>query len=117
MFGFSFLLITSFVNWDSVIAKYNYAHADTAFLHLDYMRTLSDKALPDLQIDYKTLKSIEIQQNTRYSFKSGSSYITHEEYLQSIKDRITTFQKRWDKQSWLSWNYAEYRAYNKLISK
>ncbi|MEM7187745.1 MAG: DUF4173 domain-containing protein, partial [Bacteroidota bacterium] len=46
--AFVILLVASFINWDGVIARYNFAHAPESYLHLSYVSRLSDKALPEL---------------------------------------------------------------------
>ncbi len=108
------LVFSSLVNWDSVIAKYNFAHADSAYLHLEYLSTLSDKSLPHLN---KTVKEL----NASYAFqqeKYPHPYLTinHDAYVQKIAARNKTFSKKWEDKNFLSWNLAEYLAYKKLPS-
>ena len=49
-------------NWDVIIAKYNFGHYQTAFIHLPYMSSLSDKVLPYLQVSEAMIEEIEDKQ-------------------------------------------------------
>lgn len=109
------LLISSLVNWDSVIAKYNFASADSAYLHLEYLSDLSDKALPHLNKTEEELNATYNFQQQKYPYP----YVTmnHEKYTQKIAARNKTFSKKWEEKNLLSWNLAEYLAYEKLKSE
>ena len=45
---FILLIVSSIVNWDKVIANYNFKHANKSFLELNYLVDFSDKTLPYL---------------------------------------------------------------------
>lgn len=108
------LLISSFVNWDNVIAKYNFNHAEESFLHLDFMARLSDKSLPYLDKSIMELKEIERIQQEKFPFTE--SYMDSETYIHTIKKRKLAFKDRWESTSFLSWNLTEYLAYKKMFS-
>ena len=106
------LLISSSINWDVIIAKYNFKKSTESFLHLDYMATLSDKALPYLDKTLEELNQLNMIQKEKYNFRAR--YMTPEEYVAAIEKRQTEFITKWENKSILSWNYAEYLAYKKL---
>lgn len=106
------LTLCSFVNWDSLIARYNFSHADRAFVHLNYLSTLSDKALPYLDKTIPELNKINQIQESTFSFEER--FMTPQEFHDSIQIRKTEFVKNWKKRSVLSWNLPEYLAFKKL---
>ncbi|MEP7265818.1 MAG: DUF4173 domain-containing protein, partial [Bacteroidota bacterium] len=107
------LLISSFFNWDNIIARYNFNHYQTAFVHLDFLSALSDKALPYLLKSDAELTSLSKSQATLFHF--DYNYMKPEQYAAIIDKRVTTFRDKWESKSWLSWNYAEYKAYSFLV--
>ncbi|MCC5916325.1 MAG: DUF4173 domain-containing protein [Cryomorphaceae bacterium] len=106
------LIFSSLFNWDTIIAKYNFAHSDRSFLHLDYMSNLSDKSLPYLDKPLKELKYIDSIQKEKFPFEQ--EFMTPEEYVKIIDERKRIFAMKWESKSILSWNLPEYRAYQKL---
>jgi hypothetical protein len=102
------LLFFSLFNWDVIIAKYNFSNAHKAYLHLEYMHTLGNKALPYLEKPLNELKTLKLQQQVRYRF--DSTYITAEQYLRLIEEKKVAFLKVEERFDWRSWNYAEYKA-------
>ena len=103
------LVISSGVNWDKVIAKYNFQHAETSFLHLDYMMTLSDKSLPYLDVPLEELIRLDKIQKEKFPFEQ--KYLTPESYHVEIERRKVKFAEEWESKSILSWNLPEYLAY------
>jgi hypothetical protein len=108
------LLFFSLFNWDVLIAKYNFRNANKAFLHLDYMQTLGDKALPYLEKSLYELTSIKQQQQVIFRF--DTVYLSAEEYVNSINNRKTEFLKKDENIDWRSWNYSEYKAKKMLLA-
>jgi hypothetical protein len=90
------------VNWDLVIAAYNLKYTkknlDTSFL-----LTLSDTTLGLLQQN-KTLF-------TDKQYAPEVYQVTVKDYLYS---RVVDFKERYEGESWLSWNYSDYEAYEQL---
>lgn len=109
------LILTSTINWDIVIAKYNFKHADHSFLHLDYLSGLSDKALPYLDKSLSDLQQIDKIQKEKFPFEK--KYMTPEEYHSIIEQRKILFLEKWQSKSFLSWNLAEYLAVKKLTAE
>ncbi len=107
------LLAIGFANWDTIIAKYNFAHADKAYVHLSFLSDLSDKALPYLQQPVAKLERVKQEQDLNYGRDKYAMSPT--DYAQTIDDRITDFVSEYPERHWLEWNYAEWRAY-KLLS-
>jgi hypothetical protein len=119
------LLIASCFNWDRIIAQYNFSKADRSFVHLNYLATLSDTALPYLDHPLETLKEMDNQQIQKFNPYSsmGSSgsfslyrnlYMTPQDYVDVIQSRKESFKKKWEAKNWLEWNYAEHNAYHEL---
>jgi hypothetical protein len=106
------LMISSFVNWDSLIARYNFNHANKAFVHLDFLSTLSDKALPYLDKTIPELNKINQIQESDFSFRE--KFMSPESYHDTIESRKSEFLLSWRSKSILSWNLPEYLAYEKL---
>ena len=93
----SVLLLASIVNWDMVITKFNLSDIpNNKEVDLDFLTyELSDKNLYFLEEN-----SEEIIKNG----KKGNISVN-----QAVKDKWLNFQRRTEKHSWLSWNYADYR--------
>jgi hypothetical protein len=106
------LILSSLINWDCFIADYNFNNSGKAFVHLDYLSTLSDKALPYLDKSLDELQIIEKQQKEKFPFEQ--KYMTPEEYHKIIEKRKFYFIQSWESKSILSWNLPEYLAYKKL---
>lgn len=112
---FIILLFSALFNWDGIIAKYNFKHADKSFLHLDYLSTLSDKTLPELDKPLNELQSIEKNQKQKFPFKQ--KYMNPKAYKRIIQNRKEAFINKWESKSILSWNLPEYLAYRKLTEQ
>lgn len=108
------LVLTSLVNWDVVIAKYNFSHYQKSFLHLNFMADLSDKALPYLDIPVEKLSQIDSTQQKKFDFADRYYYMTPAEYTERIQNRKDDFYKKWEAKDFFEWNYAEYKAYREL---
>jgi hypothetical protein len=109
------LTFSAFFNWDVIIAKYNFKQANKSFLHLEFLAKLSDKALPFLDYSIEELTQMEHVQHSMFSFKRH--YSTPYEFKMHITEKKISFMRRWENQSWLSWNYAEFVAYEELKKK
>ena len=108
------LVLASLVNWDAVIAKYNFSHYQKSFLHLNFMADLSDKALPYLDVPVEKLTKIDSTQQKKFDFADRYYYMTPAEYTERISSRINEFLAKWESKDFLEWNYAEYKAYRDL---
>jgi hypothetical protein len=108
---FCLLVILSFFNWDRIIAKYNFGHANQSFVHFDFLCQMNDSSLPYLDKDLETLQMIEAG-NDR--FPSKIEYMDAAVYYDIIQSRKLQFIENQEKQHWLSWNLASAQAYTAL---
>lgn len=63
---FTLLLLSSFVNWDMVIAKYNVTHAGSSYYHMQYMARLSNATIPVVDLALEELNKINQFQFNKY---------------------------------------------------
>ena len=111
------LTVASLFSWDVIIAKYNFAQKDQSFIHLDFMATLSDKALPYLIKEERELEEI-YSHNKRMSSSFSSEHYSHpRQYGAIIEERIQQFLIEYPKRSWKEWNYADWKAYRMLTKE
>lgn len=109
------LVIMAFFNWDTIIAKYNFSHAETAFIHFDFLAELSVNALPYLDKSKEELADIDSWQSDKFPFRK--QYINSEQYFETINLRKEKFLNYWPNIKWQEWNYAGDRSYKKLESE
>ncbi|MBU3743422.1 MAG: DUF4173 domain-containing protein [Sediminibacterium sp.] len=108
------LVISSLFNWDTIIARYNFSQSYRAYVHFDFLASLSYKALPYLEKPLAELSTIEKRQNNTFPLTRGL-YIDAIAYKNRIEIKKTDFKKQWESKGILSWNYPEYKAYQKLF--
>ncbi len=111
---FIVLVVSSSVPWDIVIARYNFSKAGDSFLHLNFLSTLSDKALPYLDVSADKLEKINKKQQEMFPFSRDGQYMSPEEYQRIIEKRKASFIARYRREGFLSRNLPEMLAYNKL---
>ena len=115
LFAYSALVVFSLADWDVIIAKVNFNNADRAFVHLDFMAKLDEKALPylDKEVDLQN-----IEKSPAYQLIGREKYfLTPEEYKATIAERKATFIRNYPDRTFLEWNLADYIAYKKLSKK
>jgi len=108
------LVFTSTINWDIVIAKYNFAHSDHSYLHLEYLITLSDKTLSHLNKSEAELSEIESIQKKKFYFDEYT--MTYKQYRTKIEKKKLVFKQKWEGKKLMAWNLAEYQAYRALFN-
>jgi len=113
------LVLSTTVNWDEVIATYNFSRKNTILMPVDYMITLSNKALPILQKNASVLKDQIRKQN-----QLGFTTVTCETcVLPKLLEKKVEFNKQQEGLTWLSYNLADegikeyYSRANQLSSK
>jgi hypothetical protein len=114
---YGILLLVACVDWDVVITRYNFNARDRAFVHLDYLATLSDKALPWLIQDPRTLEQIDLQNQEILSDMGTfdrSLYMLPSAYAQTIDQRKDRFLSEHSSGSWKSRTLAHSKAYRLL---
>ena len=112
LFTYVALVAFSLADWDIIIAKVNFNRADKAFVHLNFMAELDDKALPYLDRDVDIQN---IQQSPAFKIIGKYHYfMTPEEYKEQIERRKSDFISDYPYRTFLEWNLADQRAYRKL---
>lgn len=109
------LVVMAFFNWDIIIAKYNFNHSETAFVHYDFMSRLSDNALPYLDKSEDELQTIDANQSHEFEFRD--QYMNSSYYYDVIQKRKHEFLLSWPEIPWQEWNLAGARSYQKLNGK
>jgi hypothetical protein len=109
---FVMLILLTLVNWDAVIARYNFSHYRTAFVHLNFLSNLSDKTLPLLDKSLEELKAMEAVQKELFPFEE--QYMDAEAYHKKIQLRKEYFMSHWNEKNLRSRNLAKARAYKAL---
>lgn len=107
------LVFMTFFNWDVIIAKYNFNHYNTSFVHLNFLSDLSYKALPYLDKNMEELKIIHEKQQQLYPFEE--EYMSIDVYHEKIQSKKERFIMQWNEKNLKSWNFAEWKAYKKLV--
>lgn len=110
------LSLTSFVNWNRVIAKYNIRHSEDAYFHLDYMVDLPYNTLDILNVNRNLfqakLDDFDVHEYVNlYQWGLEGS----ESYEVLLNKRIRKFEEDMQNRDWREWNYSEYRTYGNLM--
>jgi hypothetical protein len=108
------LLTSSFVNWDVLITRYNFAHAEEGYIHLNFLVKMNDASLPDLKHDVAYLQAVTQKQEATYGRDKNA--LSPEEFANRIDGRSDWFVEQYTERDWLEWNYADWRAYKNLQS-
>lgn len=111
------LIISSFLNWDRMIAKYNINVAQNT--DVVNLMNLSDTVLPELQSllnNPKVNLSVQINDYTEYS--SSERYYERSTHILSqrdfIKKQLLRFTENYKKKDWQSWNYDDFRVFEEI---
>ncbi len=113
---YAIFLVAACFNWDAIIARYNFNHYKTSFIHYEFLRDLNNAALPYLLTNEETLKQIDEVQTGRFSFSSGSEYKKFA-YAPTVEQRKKWFKEEWEQRTWLDWNLPESKAYSLLTQQ
>lgn len=110
------LSLSALVNWNIVIAHYNFAHSNSAFIEYEFMARLDNSALPYLTKTRSELEEIDRQQQQAMKFDTRQDYfITSKKYEILIKMKISDFINKYENQNILEWNIADEWAYRQLV--
>ena len=113
--GVYILIVSSCtVNWDVLIAKYNFSNKERSFVHLNYLATLNDASLPYLSKDPEILNQIQTQQRKKFSSSSYQNSIDPKTYTEIIAQKQSKFITFWNSKHWLEWNPSEQKAFDQL---
>jgi len=110
------LLVMSLFDWDTLVARYNVAQREKAFVELNFLGTLDNKALPylilsDLQLENLEDHNANLIGTERYA---GWRYLHRKEYSRWINGRVERFVKEYEQRSWREWNMADAWAHAQL---
>lgn len=114
---YTIALLMTLVDWDTVIARYNMAHRERAFVELDYLATLSDKTLP-----YMMRSTLELEALDRYNeqvlggperYRSGL-YMSPSRFAARVHHRAERFLEEYPERSWREWTLADAQAHATL---
>jgi hypothetical protein len=111
------LIISSLLNWDRAIAKYNINTAQVT--DVVYLMNLSDTVLPELQSLLNNSKVDLSGQVRDYTFDgSAKEYYERSTPILSQKDfikkQLLRFKKNYQKKDWQSWNYDDKRVFEEI---
>jgi hypothetical protein len=109
---FIVLVGASCFNWDNIIARYNFSHYNQSFVHLNWLCTLSDKALPDLDKTPAFLSEVRQCQDKLFAFEL--TYMSPETYDSIMQTRKKSFLKEFSERDLCSWNLADQMAASRL---
>ncbi len=104
----------SLPDWDVIIAKFNFSRSDKALVHLSFLSGLDQKALP-----YLIKTEAELAENDPVVERIGrkDARMSQPEYIECIEKRIQNFLLAYPQRTFLEWNYADWKAYQKLRTK
>jgi len=102
---FTMILIACF-NWDIIIANHNLNHSKKENIDYVFLLELSPKTLPILLKNKDAIgKDLGTIRNHPYNIFDGQAI---------LQQNTINFIKDYESRSWLSWNYADYVAYQEL---
>lgn len=105
--GWAMLFVVTFsalFNWDIIIAQYNINNSNTKNVDVDYILRMAPKVLPYINDNQQFLS------NELYYYGSRGQLSTRQ-YFEQKKSRYVQ-----ENCSWQEWNYADYKAKQKLRS-
>ncbi|MEI9957036.1 MAG: DUF4173 domain-containing protein [Ferruginibacter sp.] len=102
-FAIVLLVASSCINWDETMASYNLAHKNTIPLDVQFLLTMSDKALPLIE------KNIDVLDNKKDTVNGEGQYLYRTELTprQLFEQRKKEFLEEQQQYSWLSWNVTD----------
>ncbi|MDD2635485.1 MAG: DUF4173 domain-containing protein [Bacteroidales bacterium] len=112
---FTVLILTTCVNWDMLIAKFNFQHYDRSFIDYRFMSKLNNSALPYTLKTIDELEEINKVQQEIMPFDINLPYLW-DIYMYQVEVSIKKkkFIKRHQHTNLLEWNLADYQTFKKL---
>ncbi len=109
------LVLLSCYNWDVKIAEYNLAHWNKGEIDVDFYLKLSEKAMPVIFENLGNVKEqIEAHKNNRIHW---ITYLDYDVFVRDLRQRRDHFIEKYERHSWLSFNFQDERAYQELSKK
>ena len=104
---FGILLISSLFNWDVIITKHNLLNAKSKQIDYLFELSLSDKTLPILDVNRNLLE----EKNNYYKhYKMSYRWTKNQSLIERLEYKITKFKLKYEKQSFLSWNWHDQKT-------
>lgn len=110
---YSWCILAALFNWDAIIARYNFSHYRSSFVHYEFLVDLNNASLPYIVTDEQRLQEIDSIQTQRFSFSSRGAY-KEMKFAERMEQRKQYFTETWEEKNWLDWNYPEAKAYGLL---
>jgi hypothetical protein len=110
---YGWCILAGLFNWDAIIARYNFNHYQSSFVHYEFLVDLNNASLPYIITDEQQLKEIDSIQTQRFSFSSRDAY-KEMKFTERMEQRKQYFTETWETKNWLDWNYPEAKAYELL---
>jgi Domain of unknown function (DUF4173) len=109
---FLVLTLCSFIRWDEWIAQYNFRHSFSSNLDMEFLSSLTDKALPYTIHTEEELNSIQNYKQENYQYRDHQLSVS--DYVSWMETRKAVFSTRWENRGFWSWNWPEHSAYKQL---
>lgn len=116
---YAIAVLMTLVDWDVLIARYNMAHRERAFVELNYLAALDDKALPHLMATTAELERLDRYNKEKLGDASRyhrNLYLTPKNYQALMAQRTKRFLLKYPERSWREWNLADANAFVALNS-
>jgi len=97
------LIFSTTINWDYTIAAYNLKHKNEIIMPVDYMVTLTNKALPLLDQHKDDLKRHQQLMKQKGLWK----YDCDDCFLRQLENNIASYKEQSKTYTWLSWNMSD----------
>ncbi|MPM02428.1 hypothetical protein SDC9_48677 [bioreactor metagenome] len=108
IFSAIILTLTSALNWNRIIARYNISHRESAYFHYDYMVMLPQTI--DIMMENRDVFCIPYS-SSRYHIYTEKDFskTNPEKYSEVIDRRIESIQQELQEKDWREWNYPDFR--------
>jgi len=109
------LALTTCLNWDLHIAKFNFKHYDRALIDYRFMARLNNSALPYTIKTPSELQEINAVQEKVMPFDIHQDYLW-DIYVYEVEvfAKREKFIKRYNHMNWLEWNLADYQTFKRM---
>ncbi len=111
------LILTTCVNWDLMIAKFNFKNYNRSLIDFRFMSRLNNSALPYTVKSLEELETINTTQEESMPFdiEEHRTYIWDiYTYQTEVLRKRQQFINRYEHMNWLEWNLADYQTYKRL---
>lgn len=106
-------------NWDNFISSTNFKRADKAYLHRDFLLSMSNSTLPILW-ENKDKLNVPMHAESElliFIYKEFDTVYEDDNYITLLERKTLLFKQEMDNRSWKEWNLADHLAYRRLEKK